>query len=173
MSPERAQRGWSGWAYLAGSAGFSPVPAAVCATVSREGGTAAQQDVEDDPQTPKVATLVVEGSLISEHLHYFRSHVLCWSTLRETHSKDSGNCHPLVWFERLCACAMNSKQDFYRCGELWRRYRCTGAAELHSTSQVEITDFNWGHLGRNIEENHYYALCLQGQLMSFWKLPVL
>lgn len=62
---------------LAGSAGFSSVPATVCATVACEGGAAAQQDVEDDPEAPKVTALVVEGRLISEHLHHFWSHVLC------------------------------------------------------------------------------------------------
>lgn len=67
----------SGRAYLAGSAGFSSVPTAVGATVACEGGAAAQQDVEDDPETPKVTALVVEGGLIGEHLHYFWSHVLC------------------------------------------------------------------------------------------------
>lgn len=64
-------------AYLAGPAGFSPIPAAVGATVACERGAAAQQDVEDDPKTPKVTPLVVEGGLIGEHLHYFWSHVLC------------------------------------------------------------------------------------------------
>lgn len=64
-------------AYLASSAGFPPVPATVGAAVAREGGAAAQQDVEDDPETPKVTALVVEGGLVSEHLHYFWSHVLC------------------------------------------------------------------------------------------------
>lgn len=71
------------WAYLAGSAGFTTVPAAVSTTVACEGGAAAQQDVEDDPETPKIAALVVEGGLIGEHLHHFRSHVLCWAALRE------------------------------------------------------------------------------------------
>lgn len=64
-------------AYLAGSAGFSSLPATVSATVACEGRAAAQQDVEDDPETPKVTTLVVEGGLIGEHLHYFWSHILC------------------------------------------------------------------------------------------------
>lgn len=76
MDTERAQR-QTGRAYLAGSASFSPVPATVSATVACEGWAATQQDVEDDPETPKVTALVVEGGLVSEHLHYFRSHVLC------------------------------------------------------------------------------------------------
>lgn len=101
------------WAYLAGSAGFSTVPAAVSATVAREGGAAAQKDVEDHPETPKITALVVERGLISEHLHNFWSHVLCWATLRE------GKCieHTLknyitvinVTDSVLCACAMSSK----------------------------------------------------------------
>lgn len=110
---ERAQR-LSGRAYLAGSAGFSSVPATVCATVACEGGAAAQQDVEDDPEAPKVTALVVEGRLISEHLHHFWSHVLCWATLREGQyfkkntQEGSINCYPLAWF-CLCVCDMNSK----------------------------------------------------------------
>ena len=67
----------NGGAYLARSAGFSSVPAAVCAAVPCEGGAATQQNVEDDSEAPKVTPLVVEGGLISEHLHYFWSHVLC------------------------------------------------------------------------------------------------
>lgn len=69
--------------YLAGSAGFSPIPATVGAAVSREGGASAQQDVENDPEAPKVAALVVEGGLISKHLHYFRSHVLGRAALKK------------------------------------------------------------------------------------------
>lgn len=69
--------------YLAGPAGFPSVPATVGATVARERWAATQQDVEDDPQTPQVAALVVEGRLICEHLHHFWSHVLRRATLQE------------------------------------------------------------------------------------------
>lgn len=69
--------------YLAGPAGFPSVPATVSATVARERWAATQQDVEDDPQTPQVTALVVEGCLICEHLHHFWSHVLCRATLQE------------------------------------------------------------------------------------------
>lgn len=50
-------------------------------------------------------------------------------------------------------CAVNSKLDRYRCGELWSRYGRTGTAELHSTPQIKITDLYWGHLSRKMEEN--------------------
>lgn len=63
-------------AYLARLAHLSPVPAAVGATVPGEGGAAAQQDVQDDPQAPEVAALVVEGGLVGEHLHHLGGHVL-------------------------------------------------------------------------------------------------
>lgn len=91
----------NGGAYLARSAGFSTVPATVCAAVPCEGGAATQQDVEDDPEAPKVTPLVVEGGLISEHLHYFWSHVLCWATLREGNNFVTASFR-LTWFPIFC-----------------------------------------------------------------------
>ena len=68
--------------YLTSSAGFSPVPATVSATLANEGGASTQQDVEDDAEAPQITTFVIEGGLISEHLHYFWSHIFCRATLR-------------------------------------------------------------------------------------------
>lgn len=68
--------------YLAGSASFSTVPATVTPTVAYERGAATQQDVEDDPQTPKITSLVIERGFISEDLHNLWSHVFSWATLR-------------------------------------------------------------------------------------------
>lgn len=62
--------------YLAGPASFPSVPAAVGAAVAGKRRAAAQQDVEDDPEAPQVAALVVEGRLVREHLHHLRGHVL-------------------------------------------------------------------------------------------------
>lgn len=53
----------------------------------------------------------------------------------------------------MCMCYEFKKRDCYRCGELWSRYGRTGTTELHSTSQVKITDLNWGHLRRKIRKN--------------------
>lgn len=61
--------------YLAGSASFSTVPATVTPTVAYERGAATQQDVEDDPETPEITSLVIERGFISEDLHNLWSHV--------------------------------------------------------------------------------------------------
>ena len=44
---------------LAGIARLTLIPTALTATIARERGVAAQQDVHDDPQGPQVAPLVV------------------------------------------------------------------------------------------------------------------
>ena len=64
------------WSYLARLAIFSPLPAAVPAAVAVEGRVARQQDVHDDPQGPKVATLVVRVRLADEGVHDFGGHEL-------------------------------------------------------------------------------------------------
>lgn len=48
----------------------------------------------------------------------------------------------------------------YRCGKLWGCYGGAGTAELHSTSQVKITDLNWGDLGWEGEMDRNYAVSL-------------
>lgn len=68
--------------YLAGVAGFSKIPATVAATAAYEGRVATQHDVQDHPQAPQVAALVVDGGFLAEGLHDLRGHVLCRATLR-------------------------------------------------------------------------------------------
>lgn len=140
--------------YLAGPAGLSSVPAAVCAAVACKGRAPAQQDVEDDPEAPQVAALVVEGSLVREHLHHLRCHVLRRAALGEPRSS---------LISASCICTESGGASGYRRGELRGRYGGAGAAQLHSAAQVKVTDLNWGDL---VEAEWRRALAMKSHIGS-------
>lgn len=67
--------------HLTGVAGVAPVPPAVLITVSCKGRGSAQQDVQDDPQTPEVTAFIVDTGVMVEGLHHLGGHELCRTAL--------------------------------------------------------------------------------------------
>lgn len=61
--------------YLAGLAGLSPIPTAVCSTATHKGRVSTQHDVEDDAEAPQVTALIVDASFFIKGFHHLRGHV--------------------------------------------------------------------------------------------------
>lgn len=104
---------------------------------------AAQQDVEDDPEAPQVAALVVEGRFVREHLHHLWGHVLGRAALGEQGGASPIRCFVFLQFAFAPSVGGGG---VYRCGELRGRYGGAGTAQLHSAAQVKVTDLHWRHL---------------------------
>ena len=62
--------------YLASLAWLPVLPTTVASTAAHERRVATQHDVQDDPQAPQVAALIVDGGFLVERLHHFGRHVL-------------------------------------------------------------------------------------------------
>lgn len=135
--------------YLAGVTGFSQFPSTVTATSAHEGRITAQHDVEDNPEAPKVAALVVYCSLFTEGLNYFRCHVLCWATLREKsnvykHRKITTNRNRDVFADTSRLQELRLKRSYFYTQSCWSNFKIL----IQFDDFAPIMKQMWGALGQ-------------------------
>lgn len=144
--------------YLAGTAGFPLFPVTVSSTAASKRWTATKQNVQDHPEAPKITALIAEWGFICKYFHHLWNHVLSWSTLkRRDKEKSFLKCRlSTTWLIFM----LNDKKKMlkvcvYRCSKFRSSYGGTGTVQLHTTSQVKITDLHRRHLQKH--RYHYHS----------------